>query len=213
MGIRLRRLYYRDMADSSELADPAKQSAEGPDEWLVHMRSVPVPLRLQRFPKDSRGYVIAYTNLMTKTGHPYFLTPDENRRIFCVRNHLCGLCGEPLAAEMVGIGGLETLQDPIFSEAFMHWECADYAARTCPFLAHARFTDCVKKIPKPDGYAVPLASRPRKKRPDAMIFYVTDGYKWEFSQVEENGRVFNVPVLTGNPVLRSIPLPPRFGDL
>jgi len=184
------------------------------DEWLRHMRGIAVPQRLSGFPRDARGYVITYSAYFDLKGIPQFLTPDERRRLFCAENRLCQMCGQPLDSEIVSIAGEDVLTSAVkkFEEPFMHEECAHYAAQVCPFLAHARFTEYVKKLPTRQGTTVSRADEPRE-RPEKMIFYVTDDY--EYKVVEERSPKTGQLLLCraeifANTQIRSAPLPPRF---
>lgn len=66
---------------------------------------------------------------------PDFTATDHDAYLRVVRNKLCGLCGEPLDYYMVFIGGPLSNANRAFLDAPMHLECAEYAVRTCPYLA------------------------------------------------------------------------------
>ena len=137
------------------------------------MRSIPVPDSLAGFKKDKYGNVINFTAKTDSDGNPIFLVADEQKRWLCAKDRLCGICGQKLGETMVGIAGAKIAEAKKFEfdEAFMHEECARYAARACPFLGHERYDQYAKVVPVPAGIKVKEWDVPREGRPADMVFF------------------------------------------
>jgi hypothetical protein len=93
----------------------------------------PLPDRMRDLPVDDRGYPI-----------PEFVSRLDGKRDFravsfdhmarCIRDDVCWVCGQPLGElKVFVIGPLPALQG-ISNEPPSHAECAEFAAKACPFL-------------------------------------------------------------------------------
>jgi hypothetical protein len=97
----------------------------------------PLPERMRELPIDDRGYPI-----------PEFVSHLDGKRDFravslehlanCIRLDVCWICGQLLeAAKVFVIGPLPAIQ-AISNEPPSHAECAEFAAKACPFLLSPR---------------------------------------------------------------------------
>jgi hypothetical protein len=89
-------------------------------------------------PRDRRGYPITFVTLVDKDGVPDFRTVDQERLAKCIRNRLCGMCGERLGKHIHFVGGPLCVENGLFIDPPMHRECAVYALKTCPHLASSK---------------------------------------------------------------------------
>lgn len=134
--------------------------------------TIEIPERLSRRPMDSaRGVPIPYVTATNPDGTHNFRAIDERRTLEAISNHLCGLCGEPLAFYMAFIGGPLAVANRSYSDPAMHLDCAEYARLVCPFLVHSRghHAKPVEGTFEPPGF---VAGKPEK-----VVVYVTRGYK------------------------------------
>ena len=93
----------------------------------------PLPKRFTKLPVDARGYPVPafvarvageYDFRIVKPGWPQH----------CYRHRRCWLCGEPLGRRAVFVIGPMCVVNRVTSEPPCHLDCAEFAARACPFL-------------------------------------------------------------------------------
>ena len=97
---------------------------------------IEVPYRLRKFPLWKGKYVIHYTVMIDpETAEPNFRVVDDAHRLQCSFRNWCHLCGEPLGRHMCFIGGPNSIKNRTFFDGPMHTDCAQYAAKVCPYLA------------------------------------------------------------------------------
>jgi len=98
-------------------------------------QEIELPPGIAKRPRDPRGFPITFVTLIQSDGRPDFTTIDGRQILRCVQEHLCGMCGEPLAGPMAFIGGPLAIEHRNFLDPPMHVECAEYAMRVCPHIA------------------------------------------------------------------------------
>src|SRR6266576_2639290 len=101
-----------------------------------HLRSdVAEPPRfMQKLPIDKRGYPVPWF-VQWINGEPEFRAMDKMKFRKAVNDRLCWNCGNPLFSEEVFVIGPMCAVNRISSEPPSHRECAEYAAKNCPFLS------------------------------------------------------------------------------
>jgi hypothetical protein len=97
-----------------------------------------IPRRLQRRPRDRRGYVIPFAQFVGKDGEPQFQVMDDQKTQHCLAYRLCGLCGEQMGRHVFFVGGELCVTNGLFYDPPMHRECAEYALQACPHLARTK---------------------------------------------------------------------------
>lgn len=97
-----------------------------------------IPQRLQRRPRDPRGYVIPYNQFIDANGEPDFRVIDGERQKRALRLRLCGMCGEQMGKHIFFVGGWRCVEHGHFYDGPMHRACAVYALQTCPHLARSK---------------------------------------------------------------------------
>ncbi len=99
-----------------------------------------LPQALAHLERDSRGYPVTYVTALKPDGVPDFTQLDGERRLECIRDNLCGLCGTPLSYWRAVIGGPTVIRTRLSLDPPMHMDCAGFAATSstggCPFLLH-----------------------------------------------------------------------------
>jgi ferredoxin len=107
---------------------------------------------MRQLPIDARGYPVPWFVQYVK-GEPEFRAMDIRKFRKAIEERLCWTCGRPLYAEEVFVIGPMCAVNRISSEPPSHRECAEYAARNCPFLSkphmHRRKDGGISEIIKP----------------------------------------------------------------
>jgi hypothetical protein len=107
----------------------------------------PLPPRIARLPKDGRGYPVPWFICWMKDGEP--CPPGEGEPDFRVvapgrirdayNQSKCWICGGSLIGHArVFVIGPMCVVNRVTSEPPNHRECAEFAARACPFIIHPR---------------------------------------------------------------------------
>lgn len=112
----------------------------------ANMDGIPMPARVARMRRDSRGYPIPHTVQIDPDGTPDFRVIDPVKWGKAARLRCCGICGEPLGVRMAFVGGPVSMSNRLFTDLPMHRDCAQYALRACPFLAAPSFAYS-RKVP------------------------------------------------------------------
>ena len=92
-----------------------------------------LPARFRKLPLDPRGYPIPWF-VAEVEGKRDFRVADGAKRVRAVRERLCWLCGEKLGVHMAFVIGPMCAVNRNTSEPGCHLECAEFAAKACPFL-------------------------------------------------------------------------------
>jgi hypothetical protein len=106
------------------------------------------PQRIQRLPKDDRGYPVpAFVEWLidgkkAPRGYlgakPDFRYADGEFRARAFRTGLCWVCGEKLGVHKVYAIGPMCVINRTTSEPACHRDCAEFSVKACPFLLRPR---------------------------------------------------------------------------
>ncbi|MET7713710.1 hypothetical protein [Streptomyces sp. NPDC005407] len=146
--------------------------------------SLPVPPpRIARLPRNRAGYPVPWF-VAWIDGAPDFRVVRADGIQDALRFRTCWLCGQPLGANAAFVIGPMCAVNRVSPEPPSHRDCADYAARACPFLTtpgmrrrdsrlpdHAAQPDGVM-IARNPGVALVWVSRTWRLRPDVGLFDV-----------------------------------------
>jgi hypothetical protein len=107
-----------------------------------------MPARIKRLPRDERGYPVPRFVQWLKDGEkagigapgaiPDFRYADFEFRARAFKHGLCWLCGERLGQHRVYVIGPMCVINKTTSEPACHRDCAEFAAKACPFLVRPR---------------------------------------------------------------------------
>lgn len=93
----------------------------------------PLPRYFASLPVDDRGYPVPFF-VSYVSGAPDFRVADARKLAICVKEKRCWLCGHPLGRNLAWVIGPMCAINRTSSEPPQHLDCADFAARACPFL-------------------------------------------------------------------------------
>lgn len=133
----------------------------------------PLPDRMRSLPLDHRGYPVPFF-VAWVDGKPDFRVADGAKRRDCVRFHLCWLCGQTLGRHMAFVIGPMCAVNRVSAEPPSHRDCAEFAAKACPFLAMPKMERREGGIP--DGVKDPAGVMIRRN-PGVILVWVTRGYE------------------------------------
>lgn len=135
-------------------------------------KNLPIPERMKRFPLWN-GFPVHFTVFRDKQGVPDFQVMYETRRIECFRKNWCHLCGRNLAPGPYHfIGSEKCIRLRAFIDGPMHIECAEYAAKVCPFLSSPSYHGQIQWI-EDDGS---VTKEYRDTRPNRMALAAASRY-------------------------------------
>lgn len=131
------------------------------------------PIRIRRLPRAKNGLPIPYTAYIDGNGVADFRILDAPKRLRCLRNGLCGICGTKLEYWIVFIGGPVSCEKRQFLDPAMHPECADFSLKYCPHLARPKSRYSARPVPAEISTHMVMSDI----RPDKFGRYRTRGYK------------------------------------
>lgn len=107
------------------------------------------PPRIARLPVSDRGYPIPWFVWIDKEGVPDFRVIGPGKMVEAYNNDRCWVCGGSLMghARVYTIGPMCVI-NRVTSEPASHRECAEYAAKACPFLTNPREKRDFKEMPE-----------------------------------------------------------------
>jgi hypothetical protein len=132
-------LRYPRSTVANHVRDQALHILSLADETLEHTMperpTIPLPPRVSKLPMF-RGLPVPYVTFVDpNTGQPDFRVLDLERQQQCIREKMCGICGEPLGKFIAFIGGPGSGRSHVFTDPGMHRSCAEYTAKVCPFVS------------------------------------------------------------------------------
>lgn len=132
----------------------------------------PMPARISKLPTDPRGFPVPWFVEWIE-GKPDFRIMDGRKFDRAVTERRCWICGERLGRYLAFLIGPMCLLNRISSEPPSHRDCAEFAARACPFLSRPKMRRNEKGLPeiRPEKGAMIL------RNPGVALIYVTTAYK------------------------------------
>jgi hypothetical protein len=125
----------------------------------VDLRSVPIPSRMAKLPRDPRGYPIPANVLRDADGVAHFAINDVHIRARQIAEDRCPICDGTLHRGRWLVGGpLAAFHERgAFIDPPMHHECATYALLVCPYLAAPSYSksiaeSAVKRVNPGESY-------------------------------------------------------------
>ncbi|MEU6595053.1 hypothetical protein ABZ923_38650 [Streptomyces sp. NPDC046881] len=151
---------------------------------LQYLASVPAPPRLARLPRDKHGRLVPWF-VGYVDGQPDHRVVRPGGITEALRFNQCFLCGQALGAYKAFVLGPMCTINRVSAEPPSHKDCAEYAARACPFLTHPHMRrrdnlpeDTVEPdgtmCPRNPGVCVVWTTRRFDKKPMLQLFDVGD---------------------------------------
>jgi hypothetical protein len=128
---------------------------------------------MAHLPRDPRGYPIPWTVYRDAAGRAHFTINDEHRRLQCVLDKRCSICGERLfPSRLWFVGGPFSAfhERGAYLDPPMHIECARYSLQVCPYLALASYRGLIsdRTLSADD----PIGLVERTAMPDRPLLFV-----------------------------------------
>lgn len=130
------------------------------------------PDRIRRLPIDQRGFPVPFFATWID-GKPDFRVVRPEKRSACFRHKHCWICGEPLGRYLAFAIGPMCVVNRTTSEPAQHLECAQFAAKACPFLTNPASRRRASGMPDTDD----MPGEPLLRNPGAVAVYVTRSYR------------------------------------
>lgn len=152
-------------------------------------RDIPMPTRIAGLPRDKHGHPVPWF-VAWIDDKPDFRLIGPDRVTDALRFSNCWICGHHIGAIAAFVIGPMCAITRTAPEPPSHRDCAIYAARACPFLAHPAMRR--RETGLPDGHTDPAGITIRRN-PGVALVWTTN--TWHTYRVP-NGLLFNV----GNPI-------------
>lgn len=111
------------------------------------MTTIPLPNRMRMLPVDKHGRPIPWFVHINDDGVPDFRVIRSHGIEDAYRFGYCWVCGEPRGKFAAFVLGPMCAINRTTSEPPCHRDCAEYAARACPFLATPAMTRRTRDMP------------------------------------------------------------------
>lgn len=140
---------------------------------------IAMPMRMQRLPVSSKGYPVPWF-VANVNGEWDFRVIAPGKIQAALAHNRCWLCGDVLGSYKCFVIGPMCCINRTSAEPPSHLECAQYAARACPFLTQPNMRRNEKGLPEdaknPAGIMI-------KRNPGVTALWVTKSYKlWKGAQ-------------------------------
>ena len=131
-----------------------------------------IPPRIAKLPTDARGYPVPWF-VAWIDGAPDFRVVEQGRIGEAILDQRCWICGEKLGRYLAFVIGPMCAVNRISSEPPSHRECAEFAARACPFLTMPKMKRNEKGLP--EDYQAP-AGVFIKRNPGVAVLWISESY-------------------------------------
>src|SRR5262249_6685969 len=137
----------------------------------VAILGIPIPKRMKKLPISKTGFPTPwFVARVPQTGEHDLRVADQAKKYMAIKRGLCWLCGEPLGQFKVFVIGPMCSINRVSSEPPCHLDCAEYAARACPFLSKPRMRRNEQNMPEGHQEAPGVML---KRNPGVVALWVT----------------------------------------
>lgn len=145
-----------------------------------------MPKRVARLPRDRRGFPVPWF-VHWIDGEPDFRIIGPGKLTDACRASRCWVCGDSLGVHRVYVIGPMCVINRVTSEPASHRDCAEFAAKACPFLTKPRMRRNEKDLPENRA----IAGLHLDRNPGCMALYETprakpfragDGYLFQLGE-------------------------------
>lgn len=133
----------------------------------------PIPQRIAKLATDHRGFPVPWF-VAWFDGKPDFRVIDTPKLAVAHNEGRCWICGETLGSYLAFSIGPMCAVNRVSSEPPSHRECAEFAARACPFLTTPKAGR--REGGMPEG-TVPSAGVGLKRNPGVTLVWITKSYR------------------------------------
>jgi hypothetical protein len=154
----------------------------------------PVPPRMARLSVDARGYPVPWfvpwfdaegNERPAGDGTPDFRRITPGRIATAIIAEVCWICGDRMGAWRTFVLGPMCAINRVTSEPPSHRDCADFAARACPFLVRPKMGRVEKNLGQTPGIAL-------ARNPGVALVWTTRTYRAFRAQQGGHGVLFDV---------------------
>ena len=135
--------------------------------------SIEVPHRMRHLKVSDEGYPVPWF-VPYIDDKPEFRGMDGQKFKMAIRQKKCWLCGEPLGKYMTFVLGPMCTITRTTAEPPCHHDCAEYAAKACPFLSQPRMRRNEKDKTWDDGN---VAGMMIKRNPGVACLWTCFNYR------------------------------------
>ena len=135
---------------------------------------IEAPARIRRLRLDHRGFPVPWF-VAWINGQADHRIVDTRKLEPAIKQRLCWTCGEPLGKTYAFVIGPMCAVNRVISEPPSHRECAEYAARACPFLSRPDMHRRTAGMPDID--LTFAAGNGLKRNPGVTCLWITRSYK------------------------------------
>lgn len=107
----------------------------------------PIPERIRMLRRDHRGYPVPWFVHWDANDTPDFRIVGAGKVEHAITQHVCWICGGPLARNKAFVIGPMCSINRISAEPPSHRSCAVFAAEVCPFLTKPNMRRNAKDLP------------------------------------------------------------------
>lgn len=138
---------------------------------------VDIPFRMQKLPRDKRGYPVPVIVKRDVDGTPLFTVNDAEVAAKTLLEDRCPLCGDKLLRGRWFIGGPLSAFHPAgeYFDAPMHAECKDYALKACPWLAAPKYMKRIDAAKAKGNLGILVDHTMIANRPDPFVAVLARG--------------------------------------
>jgi hypothetical protein len=134
----------------------------------------PLIPRIAKLPLDERGYPVPFF-VEWPGGKPDFRFASGSKRLRCVEDNLCWVCGEKMGTHKVFVIGPMCGVNLVSSEPPSHLDCARWSVKACPFLLNPNQKRRENEVTRVNEQNIPGIMI--KRNPGVMAMWVTKSYK------------------------------------
>ena len=128
----------------------------------------PMPDRMKLLKRDERGFPVPWF-VHWQDDKPDFRVISPGKLGMAYRNGRCWICGGQMGVHRIYVVGPMCVINRVTSEPASHRDCAEFAARACPFLTKPRMRRNEKDMPA-EAAAVGV---PIQRNPGCVALYET----------------------------------------
>jgi len=134
----------------------------------------PLPERMRGLPVDHRGFPVPWFVWINDEGVPDFRVIRPGGIALAIKKRCCWICGHPLGKFLTFMIGPMCVINRVTSEPPSHSECAEFAARACPFMLRPKMRRNEHELP--EKYVKPAGIH-LDRNPGAVCEWITKSFK------------------------------------